>query len=68
MVHHQCEVCAITATMVVTEASVRAWTDHMDTHEPGSLYSTWTWEVFPLDFARIEDSDYLRRIRLVKNQ
>ncbi len=66
MVHHQCDVCTVTATMVVTEASERAWRDHMDIHGPASTFSTWTWEVLPLDFEQSESEDYLRSVRLSK--
>lgn len=48
MVHHQCDTCGVTATMVVTEASERAWEAHGDIHGPLWQYSTWTWEVLPL--------------------
>ena len=66
MIHHQCDVCAVTATMVVTEASERAWRDHLDIHGPDATSHEWTWEVIPLKFDEPITDDYLRSIRLSK--
>lgn len=45
MIHHECLRCPVTATMVVTDASDRAWEDHMATHTDRWAYESWTWEV-----------------------
>lgn len=48
MVHHMCDECGLTATMVVSDMSARAWTDHMTTHDEGATFRSWTWSVIPL--------------------
>ena len=57
MIRYECDVCDVGATCVVTEASARAWLDHMETHGLDATYSAWVWEVHqlwgPIDFERV---------------
>jgi hypothetical protein len=49
MVHYECNVCGITATVVSTPSALLAWCDHMETHAWKKGYDVWTWTVLHLD-------------------
>jgi len=50
MVRYECGQCPMVATVVHTIAGVRAWGDHMDTHDDPGGFSQWFWEVMSLPF------------------
>lgn len=49
MIHYQCNVCGITATMVRTPTGLLAWCDHMENHAQKTAYDLWTWTAVQLD-------------------
>lgn len=49
MIHFMCDACGITATCIDNEAAWSAWGEHMEGHDPGAQYGSWTWAVVPLE-------------------
>lgn len=48
MIHFECQVCHMSATVVSTPAGELAWLDHMNTHAMKDDFKAWTWTVLPL--------------------
>ena len=53
MIHYACDVCSMTATMVVTPASSLAWLDHMSNHHDPKYFQCWTWQAVKLPFEDV---------------
>lgn len=51
MIHYECGVCSMSATLVDTPAGNLAWHDHMATHAVSTDYRAWTWTAVQLPFA-----------------
>jgi len=50
MRHMLCRACGMSATIVVTDTGLRAWDDHMETHEDPTDFEIWTWGAVRLPF------------------
>jgi len=48
MIHFECQVCGIGASMVRTPTGDLAWLDHMANHADKRAFRRWTWNVVPL--------------------
>nr|CRY96704.1 hypothetical protein [uncultured prokaryote] len=51
MIRFECEVCDMSAQMVLTNDSWVAWSDHMASHSDPQAFQAWTWGVVPLDLS-----------------
>lgn len=51
MIHYQCGVCPMTATVVDNPAGTLAWHDHMINHARMLNFRSWTWVVEQMDLG-----------------
>nr|CRY97790.1 hypothetical protein [uncultured prokaryote] len=51
MIHYQCGVCSMTATVVNTPTSTLAWHDHMMQHARMLNFRSWTWAIEQMDLG-----------------
>jgi len=49
MIHFECGVCGMAATLVDTPTGSLAWLDHMENHAQKKHYRAWTWTAVQLD-------------------
>jgi hypothetical protein len=55
MIHYQCGVCDMVATVVSSPVSTLAWHEHMLCHARMQNFRSWTWTVEQMDLGLDED-------------